>query len=65
MQNGATWLTRPTGVGDREQLAGILKVPDSASVVVMTPLGYPERPSRVKPREELSSIVSYESYGAA
>ena len=51
------------GLFDAKKAASILKVPDGLCVVEMTPLGYPDQEPKVRPRKELSEIVSYDSYG--
>jgi len=43
---------------DAQRAAAILKVPEGFCVVSMTPLGYPE----VRPRKELSEIVSHDKF---
>jgi len=55
--------TVPVGLFDAKKAASILKVPDGLCVVEMTPLGYPDQEPKVRPRKELSEIVSYDSYG--
>jgi nitroreductase len=48
---------------DAKKAADILEVPEGYCVVAMTPLGFPERESRVTPRKELSEIVFYDKFG--
>ena len=51
------------GAFDARQAASILDVPADFCVVEMTPLGYPEEESKVRPRKELSEIVFHDRYG--
>ena len=53
------------GLFDITKVEAILGLPAGVSVVVMTPLGYPDQEARVVPRKELSEIVSYEKYGGS
>ena len=52
-----------TGLFDAKRAASILGIPQGFCVVEMTPLGYPEEEPQVRPRKELSEIVSYDKYG--
>jgi nitroreductase len=47
---------------DAQKVAQILNVPESTSVVEMTPLGYPAREAKTPSRKALSEIVHYERY---
>ena len=51
------------GSFDAKRAASILEVPQGFCVVSMTPLGYPDQEPEVRPRKELSEIVSYDKYG--
>lgn len=51
------------GAFDAEKAAEILGVPKGFSVVIMTPLGFPEREGKAPPRKELSEIVFHDKYG--
>ena len=51
------------GLFDAQGAARILAVPEEASVVSMTPLGYAAEPSRAPRRRELHDIVFHEKYG--
>lgn len=55
------------GAFDAKRVETILGVPEGFCVVEMTPLGYPEAESGVKPgkRKELSEIVSQDKFGLA
>lgn len=55
--------TVPVGLSDAKKAASILQLPEGSCVVLMTPLGYPDQEPKVRPRKELSEIVSYDSYG--
>jgi nitroreductase len=48
---------------DAVKTAQILGVPDSYSVVTMTPLGIPEHKGQVSPRKQLSEVLYREKYG--
>ncbi len=48
---------------DTQRAATILEVPPGFCVVEMTPLGYPDQEYKIKPRKELSEIVSYHKFG--
>jgi nitroreductase len=50
------------GAFDAKEVAEILGVPEGFAVVSMTPLGYPAREPRVRPRRELSEIVFYDKF---
>lgn len=50
------------GAFDAKRAASVLGVPEGFCVVEMTPLGYAESEPRVRPRKELSEIVSYNKY---
>jgi nitroreductase len=45
------------------EVARILEVPDTLSVVTMTPLGFPDHKGQISPRKSLSEAVYYEKYG--
>jgi len=51
------------GSFDAKRAAGILEVPQGFCVVSMTPLGYPDQEPEVRPRKELSEIISYDKHG--
>jgi len=51
------------GAFDAKKAATILGVPQGFCVVEMTPLGYPDEEPPIRPRQELSEIVSYDKYG--
>ncbi len=51
------------GLFDAKHAASILNVPEGFCVVEMTPLGYPDEQPEVRPRKELSEVVSYDRYG--
>ena len=51
------------GLFDARKAASILGVPEGFCVVEMTPLGYPDREPKPRPRKELSEIVFYDRYG--
>ena len=51
------------GLFDAKRAEAILEVPRGFAVVEVTPLGYPEGESSVRPRKELSEIVAYDKYG--
>jgi nitroreductase len=51
------------GAFDAKKAAEILGVPEGFSVVVMTPLGFPDREGKAPPRKELSEIVFHDKYG--
>ena len=51
------------GLFDANEAARILEVPENATVVEMTPLGYPDEEARNPGRKELSEIVFKEKYG--
>jgi nitroreductase len=51
------------GSFDAKKIAAILEVPAGYCVVAMTPLGYPDKETPVRPRKELTEIVFYEKYG--
>jgi nitroreductase len=55
--------TVPVGLFDAKKVASILRLPKGFCAVVMTPLGYPDREPKARPRKELVDIVSYDSYG--
>ena len=50
------------GAFDAKRVASILQVPDGFCVVEMTPLGYPDKEPKVRPRKELSEIVFYDKW---
>ena len=50
------------GAFDAQKVAQILHVPQGVAVVVMTPLGYPEKEAKASSRKELSELVFRESY---
>jgi len=50
------------GLFDAKKAASILEVPEGFCVVEMTPLGYPDQEPKIRPRKELSEIVSYDKY---
>jgi nitroreductase len=45
------------------EVARILEVPDTLSVVTMTPLGFPGHKGQISPRKSLSEAVYYDKYG--
>ncbi len=45
-----------------KKVASILGVLEGFCVVSMTPLGYPDQEPKLRPRKELSEIVSYDKY---
>ena len=47
---------------DAKRAAATLEVPQGFCVVSMTPLGYPDQEPKLRPRKELSEIVSYDKY---
>jgi len=51
------------GLFDAKKAAAILEVPPPFCVVTITPLGYPEREPKPRPRKDLSEIVFYNKYG--
>ena len=51
------------GSFDAKRVASILEVPQGFCVVSMTPLGYPDQEPEVRPRKELSQIISNDKYG--
>lgn len=51
------------GAFDAKKAAEILGVPEGFSVVIMTPLGYPDREGKGPPRKELSEIIFHDKYG--
>jgi nitroreductase len=51
------------GSFDAKKVAAILEVAEGYCVVAMTPLGYPDKETPVRPRKELSEIVFYDRYG--
>lgn len=51
------------GLFDAQRAAAILEVPQGFCLVEMMPLGYPEGEPKVRLRQELSEIVSYDRYG--
>ncbi len=53
--------TVPVGLFDAKRAANILELPKDHCVVLMTPLGYPDRKPR--PRKELPEIVFYDKFG--
>jgi len=55
--------TVPAGLFDAEQAASILQVPEGFCVVMITPLGYPDREPKPVPRKELADLVYYDAYG--
>lgn len=54
--------TVPVGLFDAKRAADILGLPKGYCVVLMTPLGYPDRKPR--PRKELSEIIFYDKFGS-
>jgi len=52
------------GSFDAKRVASILEVPQGFCVVAMTPLGYPDREPKPRPRKELSEIVFYDKFGS-
>ena len=53
------------GLFDAKKAATILGVPSGFCVVALTPLGYPDQEPKVRPRKELSEIVSYDRFGVS
>jgi len=50
---------------DEEQATEFLNIPQGYSIVAMTPLGYPAKIPKQRPRKKLNQIVSYEKFGQA
>ncbi len=55
---GTCWLGRY----NEEEVKELLGIPGDASVVMITPLGYPAESPGPRPRKELDAVVSYEKY---
>jgi nitroreductase len=55
---GTCWI----GAFKEDEVKKILKIPESARVVAMTPLGYPNQPPSPKSRKGLDQIVCFEKY---
>ena len=55
---GTCWI----GAFSQEKVRDILNIPDKYKVVVLLPLGFPERERGVKSRKSLDAIVCYESF---
>ena len=51
------------GAIDAKKAEEILEVPDGTRVVVLTPLGYPEKEGKSPPRKEITDFVFYDGYG--
>jgi nitroreductase len=51
------------GSFDSAEVARLLSVPDSLTVVTMTPLGIPAQKGQVSPRKALSEVLFREQYG--
>ena len=51
------------GVFNHDEVAKILGVPDNVEVMVLTPLGYVEKPSKTPKRKEFSEFTYYDKYG--
>ena len=52
------------GFFDAKEVARILEVPESVTVVEMTPLGYPDGTVKPPSRKALHDFVSYEKFGS-
>ena len=55
---GTCWV----GSFDENQVKTILGIPDSVSVVGMTPVGYPAQNPEARPRKELEELIHYEKW---
>jgi nitroreductase len=55
---GTCWI----GAFKEDEVKKILKIPEQARVVAMTPLGYPNQPASKKSRKRLDQIVCLEKY---
>lgn len=55
---GTCWI----GSFSQEQVKNILGIPDKYKVVILTPLGFPQKEKGVKYRKYLDEIVCYESF---
>lgn len=55
--------TVQVGAFDSEMVEDLLGVPEEATVITMTPLGYPAEEPKQTPRKELDEIVYEEKYG--
>lgn len=55
---GTCWL----GAFDEREVKKILSIPDSARVVAMTPLGYPDEDPKQRPRKNIEEVVCFEEY---
>jgi len=55
---GTCWI----GAFKEDEVKRILKIPEEARVVAMTPLGYPNQPPSQKFRKSLDQIVCYGKY---
>ena len=51
------------GLFNAKEAEEVLAIPEEASVVSMTPLGYPAEPSRAPRRREFHEIVFHDKYG--
>lgn len=56
---GTCWI----GAFQQKKVQEILGVPDKASVVALTPLGYPAEEAKPRKRKKMSSIVFQEEWG--
>ncbi len=55
---GTCWI----GAFDPQATREILKLPEGVDPIVMTPLGYPNAPSKPKERKALDELVRYENW---
>lgn len=55
---GTCWL----GAFYQDRVKKLLQIPESVSVVAITPIGYPEKQVASTPRKPLESIVCYDRY---
>ena len=51
------------GVFNHAQLTEILEIPEDVEVMVMTPLGFPAKPSKTPKRKEIKEFTFAEKYG--
>jgi len=55
---GTCWI----GLFDEKKVKEILRIPENARVVAITPLGYPAETPEQRPRKKIDEIICYEKY---
>ena len=55
---GTCWL----GYFNNDKVKRVLKIPETTNVVAVTPLGYAGETPAVRPRKDLSEVVSYDGW---